>query len=214
MRPRVSFANVISVLALFVALGGSAYAFHLGKNSVGSKQLKKNAVSGAKVKNNSLTGSDINEATLGIVPSAAQAVQATHADNASNADALGGVAAGHYLRSPTEPVRLVGTEGNPPFEHTFTNFGPGYAPAGFYKDQFGIVHLQGLVHPPGFADSIFTLPEGYRPSQGYNFTYFGAMADDEKIVPIIIEADGAVTASTSNYNNDLSLDGITFRAES
>jgi hypothetical protein len=55
-RPKLSYANVMATIAVFIALGGSAYAFHLGKNSVGTKQLKKNAVTGAKVKNHSLTG--------------------------------------------------------------------------------------------------------------------------------------------------------------
>jgi hypothetical protein len=205
----------MSTLCFFLLLGGGAYAAgHLGKNTIGSKQLKKNAVTGAKVKDDSLTGSDINEATLGTIPSATQADQARHADAAGNADALGGVPAGRYVTSQTEPVRLIGTAGNPAFENTFKNFGPGYAPAGFYKDQFGIVHLQGFVAPPGFAGKIFTLPEGYRPSQSYNFTYFGAIADSEKIVPVVVSLTGGVEAVTSNYSNSLSLNGITFRAES
>jgi hypothetical protein len=45
-------AFVISVIALFVALGGTSYAaVHLPSNSVGTKQLKKNAVTSAKIKN-------------------------------------------------------------------------------------------------------------------------------------------------------------------
>jgi hypothetical protein len=97
LRPRLSFANVVSCLALFVALGGSAYAFHLGKNSVGSKQLKKNsvttakikkqAVTAVKVKNGTLTGKQINASTLGKVP------------NAANADAVEGVGLSGLLRS-------------------------------------------------------------------------------------------------------------------
>jgi hypothetical protein len=70
-RRKLSYANVVATLALFVAWGGASYsAFKLPKNSVGTKQLKKNsvttakikknAVNGSKVKANSLTGSDIN----------------------------------------------------------------------------------------------------------------------------------------------------------
>ena len=46
MRPRLTYSNVVSTLCLFLLLGGGAAyaASHLGKNSVGSKQLKKNAV--------------------------------------------------------------------------------------------------------------------------------------------------------------------------
>ena len=68
-RPRLTFANVVSLVALFVALGGSAYAVSsLPKNSVGSRQLKKNSVTGRKVKNGSLSGADINESSLRDVP--------------------------------------------------------------------------------------------------------------------------------------------------
>jgi hypothetical protein len=69
MRPKLSFANVVSVVALFVALGGSAYAFHLGKNSVGSKQLKKNAVTTVKIKDRAVTAAKLS----GAVPSAVNA---------------------------------------------------------------------------------------------------------------------------------------------
>ncbi len=59
-RTRFTYANVIATLALFLALsGGAAYAAsHLGKNSVGSKQLKTGAVTGAKVKDGSLMATD------------------------------------------------------------------------------------------------------------------------------------------------------------
>lgn len=41
MRPQLSFANVVSCLALFVALGGTSYAvIKLPRNSVGSREVK------------------------------------------------------------------------------------------------------------------------------------------------------------------------------
>lgn len=50
VRPKLTFANVVSIIALFVALGGTSYAmFKLPKNSVGTKQLKKEAVTPAKL---------------------------------------------------------------------------------------------------------------------------------------------------------------------
>ncbi len=53
--PRLSYANVLATLALFLALGGTSYAVTaLPSNSVGTKQLKKNAVTGVKVKDGSL----------------------------------------------------------------------------------------------------------------------------------------------------------------
>ncbi len=69
-RPRLSYANVVSSLCLFLLLGGVAYAASaLPKNSVGTKQLRKNAVTGAKVKNHSLSLADFKN---GQIPAGAQ----------------------------------------------------------------------------------------------------------------------------------------------
>jgi hypothetical protein len=94
IRRRITFANVTSFVALFVALSAGSYAaISLPANSVGAKQIKAkavtsaklashavsgpkiaaNAVDASKVKDQSLTGSDINLNTLGKVPSAATA---------------------------------------------------------------------------------------------------------------------------------------------
>src|ERR1700742_5292594 len=93
---RPSPAMVVAIVALIAALSGSAYAA-LGKNSVGTRQLKaksvtsgkiaNNAVTSAKVAQNSLTGADINLAALGTVPSA------TSAASAGNSNTVGGHAA-------------------------------------------------------------------------------------------------------------------------
>ncbi|HKF82171.1 MAG TPA: hypothetical protein VKB23_04330 [Solirubrobacterales bacterium] len=73
MRQRLTFANVVSCLALFVALGGGAYAAtQLPKNSVGSKQIKKSAVNSAKVKDRSLQAVDFKEGQLPAGPQGLQ----------------------------------------------------------------------------------------------------------------------------------------------
>lgn len=58
---RLTYANVMSSLAVFLVLGGATAfaASQLGKNSVGSAQLKRNAVTGVKIKKGTITGSDI-----------------------------------------------------------------------------------------------------------------------------------------------------------
>ena len=89
MRP----TTVIALLALFLALGGSAVAAtQLGANTVGDAQirpgavgkteLRNAAVTGIKVADQSLTGADINAATLAKVP------------HATDADTAGGHAVG------------------------------------------------------------------------------------------------------------------------
>lgn len=107
---RPSPAMIIAIIALFAALSGTAFAA-LGKNTVGTKQLKKNAVTAAKIKNNAVTtsklkgsgvtaaklannsvttdkiangavtGAKIQASSLGTVPNATNATNATNAQN-------------------------------------------------------------------------------------------------------------------------------------
>jgi hypothetical protein len=60
IRSHLSFANSISLIALFVALGGTSLAaVTLTKNSVGAKQIKKNAVRASEIKTNAVGASEI-----------------------------------------------------------------------------------------------------------------------------------------------------------
>jgi hypothetical protein len=58
-RPKLSYANVIATIALFVALGGAAVAAGLPKNSVGTNQIKRGAVTAAKLKRGAVTSGKI-----------------------------------------------------------------------------------------------------------------------------------------------------------
>lgn len=107
-RARFSSAHILAALALFVALGGSAYA--LKANTVGTKALKNNAVKTKKIANNAVktnkiangavttdkiadnavNGNKVDESTLGEVPAAANATSATNATEAANALQLEG----------------------------------------------------------------------------------------------------------------------------
>jgi hypothetical protein len=54
----------IGLLALCLAMSGTAYAASLPRNSVGPKQLRKNAVTSVKVKDRSLRGRDFARGQL------------------------------------------------------------------------------------------------------------------------------------------------------
>jgi hypothetical protein len=109
LRTRLTYANVIATMALFIALGGGAYAAtQLPKNSVGTKQLKKNSVTAAKIKNGAVTaakiggtlsGTQIDASSLGPVPKAALATNATTAANAGHAATA--TSAGHATTAGT-----------------------------------------------------------------------------------------------------------------
>lgn len=104
---RVTYANVMSTLAVFLMIGGGAAIALPGKNTVDSGDVKNNTLTSADVKNNSLksadlkdgkavtgadvvddslTGADISEGSLAEVPSAATANKADTADDADTVD--------------------------------------------------------------------------------------------------------------------------------
>jgi hypothetical protein len=66
---------VVALLALFVALGGSAYAV----SQINGKQIKNRTIAAKKIVKNTLTGTEINESKLGQVPNAQHANVATGA---------------------------------------------------------------------------------------------------------------------------------------
>jgi len=118
MKSRINPSLLISMVALFVALGGVSYA----AATIGSAEIKNNSVRSKDVKNGDLRGKDLKadtigasrvlESSLGQVPSAANAdtaTKATSADSATsaaNADTLDGVDGAQYVRVKTR-VRAI-----------------------------------------------------------------------------------------------------------
>jgi hypothetical protein len=77
LRKRLTYANVMSTLAVFIALGGSSYAAF----TINGASIKNRSISGKKLRHNTLTGVQIKESQLGRVP------------RAKRADTLGGLTA-------------------------------------------------------------------------------------------------------------------------
>jgi hypothetical protein len=144
---RPSLPTVISLLALFVALGGTSYAVtKLPANSVGNRQLRANAVTSGKIRNSSVTSRDLAASARG-------------------------------QRGPRGPQGPAGPGGSGssgvegwtpmPLAAGWTNYGGGFFAAAYRKDPFGRVDLRGLVKKDGIpakGDVIATLPAGYRPT--------------------------------------------------
>lgn len=63
-HPRLSYANVVSTIALFAAFGGVSYAaVTLPRNSVGSRQIRTSAVGTSEIRNGSVHLADISATT-------------------------------------------------------------------------------------------------------------------------------------------------------
>jgi hypothetical protein len=110
IRGKLSFANVMSMTAVMIALGGTSYAAGLARNSVGSTQIKSkavknsdlgdSAVTSSKVKNGALRAQDF---ALGQIP--AGPTGATGATGASGPTGATGAT------GPTGPKGATGTIG-------------------------------------------------------------------------------------------------------
>ena len=111
LKKRPSAAGIVAVLALVLAMGGTATAAKLisGKEiqnkSLTGKDVKGKSLGGGKLKLDTLGGNQIDETTLGKVPASALADTATNATNATNATsaadaaAIGGVPASAVVRN-------------------------------------------------------------------------------------------------------------------
>jgi hypothetical protein len=99
-RQRLTYANVMSTLAVFVALGGSSYA----ALTISGASIENRSIPAKKIKRNSITGREIRESRLKRVP------------RSRHADQLGGFSAAELrIRCPddTFPIADVCVELQP-----------------------------------------------------------------------------------------------------
>jgi hypothetical protein len=101
IRQRLTYANVMATIAVFIALGGSSYAAlridssDIANNSVRGVDVRNRTLSDRDVKRNGLTGRSIRESRLGRVP------------HAREADRLGGMTATDLLLKCPEGTFLI-----------------------------------------------------------------------------------------------------------
>ncbi len=84
VRDRITFSNVVAVLALFFALGGTVYAagkingHQVKPKSLPGNRVKPKSLPGNRVKPNTLTSRQINDASLSAVKSAKSLANVTY----------------------------------------------------------------------------------------------------------------------------------------
>jgi hypothetical protein len=204
MRRHLSFANVSATLALFLSLGGVGYA----AATINGADIQNGTITGKKLKAHTLTGKQVNVGKLGQVPSA------------SNADRLGGQPASSYVTGSAlvaglTPPPLIGAT----FSSGWSNYNAIFSPVGFWKDQLGLVHIQGDAAngaSPPVGAVIFTLPPGYAPAHVKEFVALcGAFAPAPGVVTVL--TTGAVEIGSLNCAGadaaSVFLEGITFRTD-
>jgi hypothetical protein len=200
---RMTYANVTATLAVFLALGGGAYAAIdlVGRNDIKSKHIKKGQVKSSDVKDDGLTGTDVDEDSLELPPQQDLVLESWHE---------------------------VGTAGEPSFDVRglcdWDNVSPTAETVAFARDVAGIVHLKGLARAfennpdecggfpdPGFGqDTIFFLPPGYRPAGQADFPIVANDAPGR----LTITPDGEVQTESVEFADAtvfVTLNGITFR---
>jgi len=173
IRHRLTYANIMSTIALFAALGGGAYAAatigpddiqrnavrskHIKKNQVGRKHLKRKAVSTAKLAGGAVTGAKLRSGAVTEAKLADGAVTGAKVDESTlgivpNADLVDGVDSTDLMRGRGRTVATRGTD----------------APGG------------GASAPLNLADGQLTLECQNPASVGSNFVFTntsGAAAD-------------------------------------
>jgi hypothetical protein len=183
---RPSPAMIVALIALVAALSGTAFAA-LGKNSVGTRQLKakavtsgklaNNAVTSAKVAKNSLTGADINVGALGTVPNA------TNAASAGNAGTVGG----HAAACPEGTVLIRGVC----FDSTPN------AQAATLKAAADACAAKGGYLPGPMelfsTRSVLNLGSGVGTAHQFTDSYYSAVGTGSNYTTVVIDGTGKLT---------------------
>ena len=152
MRTHLTYANVMSTIAVFVALGGSSYAaVQLNKNSVRSGHIKngqvkradlgKSSVTTAKVKDGSLLAGDFKPGELVAGPAGAQGLPGAKGDPCR----------------PTEPA-CVGPRGEKGDQGA-----PGETGAPGISGRVAVTQMSDLVNSEQVKWATATCPDGKVP---------------------------------------------------
>jgi hypothetical protein len=128
IRSRLTYANVMATIAVFVALGGAAWAVVTApRNSVLSSSIK---------------NGEVKRKDFGVAPK--------------------------FTSVPRMPGAVTGC--SPGFGDVWGAAATGdtFNGVGYWRDPMGIVHLRGVaVRCNSAGNTVFTLPEGYRPDVLY-----------------------------------------------
>jgi hypothetical protein len=219
IRERLTYANVMATLALFVALGGVGYAaVRLPRDSVGPKQIKEDAVKASELAPNSVDSFNVIDGAIAgndILPNTIGGNQIAGGAIGSAEIADGGVGAAD-LAAQQEPQTPELGECAPG-----VNWQPAaLSPPSYWMDARQMVHMDGGVSCAASITSdgsIFEMPFNFRPHP--SVVRFAQLGNNLSFAQIAVVGnpttaglvyDGGSDPSTEQY---IALDGITYRGE-
>lgn len=98
----------------------------------------------------------------------------------------------------------------PSLINSWANSGGGALSAGFWKDPFGVVHMQGLITGGASTSTAFVLPVGARPTA--TATYPSRYDITGKGANVAVDSSGNVKCyMQTGHDGIISLDGMSFR---
>lgn len=222
MGGKLSYANVMSTLAVFLALAGGSFAIGaaLSKNSVKSRQVKNESLTNKDLKNGKAVGADeVIDESLGASEIGAAAVGSSEiADGSVGAADLAADESVHVVGAAGEPALGNGGQNDCLWTDINAVLTGEISPVSFYKGKGGRVYLGGIAAsnngPGGDAacdntpvgeviedTRMFTLPPGYRPphvvlvpaTDGTNTTTLVIGADHDAAFQLSFLPAGSVT---------------------
>ena len=210
-------ATVISCLALFVSLGGVSYGVATGfidtreikDETVRSKDVRNNSMRTQDVRNNEVRGRDIRNSTVisrdvGLNSLTGSDIMETSLEAVPRADTLDGIDSAGFVRADSAGFAAIplGPAGSNAF---------GEPVAQFDVDPFRYAHLEGVVVSDNSTQALATLPVGARPGANKRFVVYSDASSPEPAL-VTVQPDGDIVPDESvALNDELSLDGITFR---
>jgi hypothetical protein len=149
VHDRLTYANVMATLAVFIALGGSTYA----AVKIDGADIRKRSIAGNRLKPNTVTGKQVRERRLGKVR---RASRADTSGRAARADSAGQAGFASRATSAVNSARLGGLSASAFTQNSRFSSGVGNVTA---------VPEQTIVSWPGFAkittdgdaDDVFTV---------------------------------------------------------
>ena len=109
------------------------------------------------------------------------------------------------IKNPFPPMNSV------TYQNSWSSYNDGYAPAAYYKDAMGVVHIEGLIRGGTAGQAAFTLPAGFRP--GYRQIYACLNAANTVVNRVDVYTNGQVVPQSGVNNGWITLSDITFVAE-